>query len=97
MAKTAKTKDEANGLAPLIGGKKTFQLSDGRTVVMREGSGADAEEAQAVFGNDKKKYMSALMVQCITVDGKKLVMEDLPIMKLKDFLKIQTEFSILNF
>lgn len=84
-------------MVPLVNGKKKFLLSDGREVEIREGTGRDAEEAQATFGGDSKKYMSALMAQCIIIDGNKIVMEDLPLLPLKDYMKIQTEFSEINF
>ena len=90
-------KQAKEGLTPIVNGKKTFELSDGRICVIREGDGKDAEEATAASAGNRKAYMSALMAQCITIDGKAIVMEDLPRLKLRDYLLIQGEFSDLNF
>lgn len=74
-----------------------FELSTGSTAEVREGTGDDVEKATLISGGIQSKYLSALMAATVSIDGKQIVMEDLSLLKMKDYLKIQVAFSELNF
>jgi hypothetical protein len=74
-----------------------FELSDGRICKIEKGKGKDATEAMKVSGQDSSKYLFALISRVTTIDGNKIVAEDLDEMPLNDVLKIQTEFAERNF
>lgn len=76
---------------------KEIQLSDGRTAVVADFFGYHVEEAQAVANGDQKKMISALIAQCVTIDGNPVTMEELRLMRGKDYLSIMAEFSSENF
>ncbi|TRZ71710.1 MAG: hypothetical protein D4R97_06435 [Bacteroidetes bacterium] len=75
-----------------------FELSDGRKCVVSEGTGVDITEATRVCGDKKSEiFLFALIARLTTIDGNRIVAEDLSIMKLKDAMTIQAKFSDLNF
>lgn len=74
-----------------------FELSDGRKCVITQGKGSDATEAMKVAGSDSGKYLFALIARVTTVDGSAIVAEDLDQMLLSDVMKIQAEFTEINF
>lgn len=76
---------------------QTVTLSDGRVATIKPGKGKHAQEALKVSGGNGDKYMSALMAQLVEIDGKRIVMEDLEELDLKDFLALQTAFAEQNF
>lgn len=74
-----------------------FQLSDGRKVEIKEGTGVDNTEALKVCGEKNSNlYMYALISRVTTIDGQPIVAEDLNTMKLKHAMDIQAKFSIIN-
>lgn len=72
-------------------------LSEGKIAKIIEGTGNDVESATLIAGGDQKKYFSALMAGCVEIDGKAIVMEDLSLLKMKDYMRIQVAFSEINF
>jgi hypothetical protein len=75
-----------------------FDLSDGRHCIVKEGTGLDNTEAMKVVGDKNSQlFLYALIARLTTIDGQKIVAEDLNAMKLKDAMLIQTNFSDLNF
>lgn len=79
---------------------ETIELSGGRKATIREGNGYDAEEAMRVSGTTDaadKAYMSALMAACTMIDDKPVVMEDIRLLRIGDYVQVMTVFSKLNF
>jgi hypothetical protein len=76
---------------------QTVTLSDGRIAEIKPGKGRHAQEALKVSGGNGDKYMAALMAQLVEIDGKRIVMEDLEELDLKDFIALQTAFAEQNF
>lgn len=72
---------------------KDITLSDGRTASVQEFFGYHVEEAQAVADGDTKKMISALIAQCVTIDGQPVTMEEVRQMRGKDYLSLMKEFS----
>jgi hypothetical protein len=75
----------------------TVTLSDGRIAEIRQGKGKDAMAAQKIAGTEVEQFFSALMAQLVTIDGKRMPMEDFGELPLQDFLKIQGEIAGANF
>lgn len=73
--------------------KKQITLSDGRIAEVGEFKGRHVLEAQKVVGKETEKMIFALMAQCITIDGKKLVIEDYEDMPGPDVLSLMGEFG----
>ena len=93
-----KSLSKSTGKQPKQESRREFTLSTGEKVVIREAKGHDAERAMRFAGSgQKEKYLSALMSCTTTVDGKPIVPEELSDLPLKDYLKIQGEFSDVNF
>lgn len=76
---------------------KGLLLSGDRIAVIKEGTGADVEDAGVISAGNQKKYMSAMMAKCTSIDGMGMVMEDLADLPMKDYMAIQVAFSDLNF
>ena len=76
---------------------KVVSLAGSRIGIVREGSGKDVENASQIAGKDKRKYMSALMAACIEIEGQPVVMEDLALTSMKDYMRLQVAFADLNF
>jgi hypothetical protein len=85
------------GTTQMQNGGKTFTLPSGKVAVIKEGKGLHARNAIKMCDGDMSLYLSALMSQLITVDGKELVMEDLDEMPMQDYMKLQSEFADQNF
>ncbi len=78
-------------------GSKDFELSDGRKVKIIESMGYHCEAAQEIADGGNVSYITALMAQVVTIDGKPIVSEDLKYMKGRDYMLIQGNFSHVNF
>ncbi len=76
---------------------KAVLLSGDRIAVIKEGTGADVEDATMISSGNQKKYMSAMMAKCTSIEGEGIVMEDLAGLPMKDYMAIQLAFSDLNF
>ena len=76
-----------------------FELSDGRKAIVKKGKGKDVlmAQAEATASGDSSKFMSAFMAAVTSIDGKQVSSYDIENLAASDFLKIQTEFSRLNF
>lgn len=72
-------------------------LSDGRIALIKAGKGKDAKEALRISGGREDEYMNALMSRTVFIDGKAVVPEELDELPMNDYIKIQTEFSEINF
>ncbi|MBL7718960.1 MAG: hypothetical protein JNL72_09000 [Flavipsychrobacter sp.] len=72
-------------------------LSDGRIALIKAGKGRDAKEALRISGGREDEYMNALMSRTVSIDGKPVVPEELDELPMNDYIKIQTEFSEINF
>lgn len=72
-------------------------LSDGRIALIKAGKGRDAKEALRISGGREDEYMNALMSRTVLIDGKPVVPEELDELPMNDYIKIQTEFSEINF
>lgn len=72
----------------------SVRLSDRRLVTYREGTGQDLVDAMKVI-SDQSQLPMALSAQLAEIDGQRIVMEDLLIMKLPDVMKIQTAVMAL--
>ncbi len=72
-------------------------LSNGRIALIKAGKGRDAKEALRISGGREDEYMNALMSRTVLIDGKPVVPEELDELPMNDYIKIQTEFSEINF
>ena len=72
-------------------------LSDGRKAEFHPFKGKHTREAQKVSDGDSSKMIFAMIAVCCTIDGHKIVLEDLDDMPGGDVLKLQAKFSELNF
>lgn len=73
--------------------KKEIKLSNGSVAVIGEFKGRQVLEAQKTVGKETEKMLFALMAQCVTIDGKRKVMEDYEDMPGGDVLKLMGEFG----
>lgn len=71
----------------------TLELPSGKTAVINSFKGRDAMQAQRLAGTDSEKYIPALIVATTTIDGEKVIIEDLEEMDGMDYLKLMTAFS----
>lgn len=78
-------------------GVKKFTLPSGKTCEILPGKGKHARKAILMADGDGSKYLSALMMQLVLIDGESVVMEDLDEMPLADYMKLQAEFGDQNF
>jgi len=92
-------KEQLNEALGAIGedGAKEFELSDGRKVRVIESQGYHCEIASEIAEGGEISYTLALMAQVITIDGKKIVAEDLKFMRGRDYMLIQGHFGQVNF
>lgn len=72
-------------------------LSNGKVARIREGKGNDVEQATMESEGNKAGYLTALTASCVTIEGRNVNMFELKEEKMKDYLKIQSEFATLNF
>ena len=92
VIKTVDTKDEKGKKA------KAVLLDNGEIVIIKKGTGLDAEDALELAGGNKKAYMSAMMSKCVTVSGSHLLFEDFAAyFTLGEYLLVQGAFGEINF
>lgn len=84
-------KDE-NGLPA-----KVLLLKNDRIGIVRTGNGNDVELATEEAGQDKRKYLSAIIARTTEIDGVQQIMDDMGKLPMGDYFKIQGAFSELNF
>jgi hypothetical protein len=72
-------------------------LSDGRTAIVRELTGAESKKAKATLGKSMNMLEAAYAALATKIDGKEYPYQELLNMKAKDYNKIETASSILNF
>lgn len=82
---------------PIVPAKNEITLSDGRKAIVADGKGKHARDATRMADGDQSKYMGCLMAQLITIDGNKIVPEDLDEMPLKDYMALNVIFADQNF
>lgn len=75
---------------------KRVKLSDGRYAVARRLKGRDANSVRRITAGDEGKYSEAIAVQCIKIDDKALVIEDLADMWMDDYQSIMS-IATINF
>jgi hypothetical protein len=80
-------------------GSVTIKLSTGKVALIKQGKGKHARLAQRNIDKEQNpdSYMTALMASLVTIDDKAIVPEEMDELPLKDYMAIQTEFSLLNF
>ncbi len=76
---------------------KRCRLSNGAEAVSREISGADLIETDKVAGGKQENAFPAMMAMSTKIDGISVTMEDLLVLKAKDFNKIRAMVAQLNF
>ena len=82
---------------------KRFNLSDGRSVVVRELLGSDALQVDrtiAAFNDQASREdqaTEAIYHLAVKIDGKQLPMEDFKLLKFKDYNKVKVAVQSLNF
>lgn len=94
---TEVTNPATDGVKVNTDGTREFKISDGRLVIIRAGKGRDSVMAMRVSAGVGEKYVGALMAQLCTVAGKKITMEDMEDLPLRDYTAIQTQFAEINF
>jgi len=75
----------------------SFELPSGKKVDVLEGKGKDSQFAAKMSEGAPEQYMPALMHVLVRIDGEKLAIEDFEELPLRDYNKLQTEFSGLYF
>lgn len=75
---------------------KRAKLSDGRMAVARRLKGFDAREIQKQIAGDAHKYQAAVMARCLTIDDKKVVIEDIEQLWLDDYTTV-VSIARINF
>lgn len=88
---------ETNTPTPGAGSSNEVTLSDGRKAVILKGKGKHAQDAMELSEGKSKLYMSSLMALLITIEGKGIVPEDLAELDMKDYNKLLTKFTEINF
>lgn len=78
-------------------GVRTFQLPSGATATMAPFKGRHIREAQKAADGDSSKIIFAIIAITITVDGKKVVMEEIDDMDGFDVLELYSKFAGKNF
>lgn len=76
---------------------KRCVLSTGKTAVCRELTGADCIEADKITQKEPELATAALMAVATRIDDKPIVVEDLLILKARDFTRIKAMTVALNF
>lgn len=76
---------------------KVVELPSGKTAEIIDFKGKHIRAASELAGEDPSKIIFAMIAICCTIDGEPVVMEDLDEMPGRDVLKLQKEFSDLNF
>jgi uncharacterized protein YbjQ (UPF0145 family) len=76
---------------------KRVKLTDGRIAIIRELNGKDVELSSRIHGNDKDKVLMAMCSVATRINENAIVIEDLELMKAKDYQKIRIACALLNF
>jgi hypothetical protein len=72
---------------------KEITLPSGKIASVIEAKGKHIREAQRQSGEESDKIIFALIAVCTTIDGKKLVVEDIDDMNSKDVFALMGEFG----
>jgi hypothetical protein len=72
---------------------KTIELNDGKIAVIKPFKGKHILEAQKLVGTETEKMMFGLIAQCVTIDGKAVLFEEVDDMPGGDVLKLMGEFG----
>jgi len=65
----------------------------GKTAKCIEAKGKHIREAQRLSGEDADKLMFAMIAVCTTIDGKKVMLEEIDEMHSADVFKLMTKFG----
>jgi hypothetical protein len=76
---------------------KEIELPSGKKAVIADFKGKHIQQASEMAGDNPSRVIFAMIAICVTIDGEPIVMEDLDEMPGRDVLKLQKEFSDLNF
>lgn len=76
---------------------KEITLPSGKVATINNFQGKHIRKATQKMGDDTSMFLFALMSECVLIDGAPVVMEDFDNMNGKDVLKLQAEFSGINF
>lgn len=86
-----KTYDNGNKI------KQTILPKSGKTAQVRELTAKESKDIQRFMGGDKDKYTTAAITIATLVDGEKQPFEWFEALKMKDYSKLLSMFSDLNF
>lgn len=76
---------------------KEIELPSGKKASIKKGKGKHIINATKMAGGDPGKLIPCVMQVLVLIDGEKVTVEDLEELDLKDYMRLQTEFSDLNF
>lgn len=74
-----------------------YRLQDGRECKTIALTGAAMKEAQRAVDGDTSAFMFALTALATTINGEKVVMEEIEALPLKQAMRVQEVFARLNF
>lgn len=97
MKKTEEIEKEYDDVITHGDGSRSFELSNGKMCVVREGRGKHMKNAQRIAGTDKSAYMGALMSLLVKIDDESVTMEELEELPLRDYMKMMAVFTDVNF
>lgn len=72
---------------------KLITLSDGKIATVTPFKGKHILEAQKAIGKDTEKMMLALIAQCVKIDDKQVILEEIEEMNGADVLVLMGEFG----
>ena len=72
---------------------KTITLSDGRIATIGDFKGKHLLAAQRAAGGEQEKVPFGMIAACVTIDGAKIVIEDLEEMDGRDVFKLIGELN----
>ena len=76
---------------------KRVKLSNGSVAIIRELNGKDVEFTSRLHNNEKEKVIMSMTAVATKIDGQDIVIEDLEVMKAKDYNKLRMACALLNF
>lgn len=76
---------------------KIINLPSGKTAEILPFKGYHIRAAQRKMGEDTSLFIFALISECVNIDGKPVIIEELDQMDGRDVIKLQAEFSGANF
>jgi len=76
---------------------KQITLPSGKVAEIADFKGKHIRLAAEISDGKPGMFIFALIAQCTTIEGKEIVAEELDNMDGKDVLKLQAEFSGVNF